>query len=170
MGARETATDEAPAEAPAVTAEAPVDTVMVVVATPAPSLLQDGVPPEWVTLSDQLRIRHSDSSFVIVNVPATEEEVAIAQSNSNPKLKFLCFDCDSGKLIATGGGIKKGCSAANFEASHLKGSRHKRAAGELARYDTIVATEPSQGKPEYGFVRELDLRRRGHFAGICASN
>ena len=106
------------------------DTVMVeaaVVVTPKSSLLRDldGVPPEWVALSDQLRIRHSDSSFVIVNVPATEEEVAIAQSSSNPKLKFLCLDCDSGELIATGGGTKEGCSAANFEAPHLKGSRHK---------------------------------------------
>ena len=176
MGARETATDEAPAEAPAVTAEAPTDTVMVeaaVVVTPTSSLLrdEDGVPPEWVALSGQLPIRHIDSSFVIVNVPATEEEVAIAHPNSNPKLKFRCLDCDSGKLIATGGGTKKSCSAANFETSHLKGSRHKKAAGELARYDTIVAAEPPQGEPEYyGFVRELHLRRRGHFAGVCASN
>jgi hypothetical protein len=185
LGARETATeeaadeaaDEAAAEAPVVTAEAPTDTVMVeaaVVVTPTSSLLrdQDGVPPEWVALSDQL-LRHVASSFVVVNVLATEKDLAMAPSNSNPRLKFLCLDCVSGNLLATGGGTKKGCSAANFETSHLKGSRHKKAAGAggLARYDRIVATEPSQGEPEYyGFVRELDLRRRGHFAGVCASN
>jgi hypothetical protein len=96
LGARETATDEAAdeaadetaAEAPVVTAEAPTDTVMVeaaVVVTPTSSLLrdQDGVPPEWVALSDQLRLRHVDSSFVLLNVPATENDLAMALSNSN---------------------------------------------------------------------------------------
>ena len=164
--------DEAPVETAADDSRVEMETEVVPVALtdvvacpPSPeSLVRDhpGVPKEWIATANRLRSRH-EGSFVLLKVPATDEEKKSQPKNGDATIRLLCLDCHSRKLLATGGGRDaQRWSLLNFENSHLNGTRHKGGAGTLSTYDAIVEAVPEEDEPEYfDFVRGLNLRRGG---------
>jgi hypothetical protein len=120
---------------------------------------QDGVPEAWVSVMEVLRSRR-EGSFVMVRVSATHAEGQKTPANGDATLKILCLDCASSKLIATGGGPGAEPSASNFEQSHSRGPRHLRAAGSLAKYDSLMAAARAPDEPDSASNDSIDLEFR----------